>query len=106
MLDLGLAGRKSPSPGRHPHTFPRPAWISEPVEGQRPSDSDADSAGGFAPLAEQPRLPQSPHLDRAQLVNRRSRSGHRRTFRGHHSLYHRGQVALRDVEGSGNDRTE
>jgi len=26
MLDLGLAGRKSPSPGRHPHTFPRPAW--------------------------------------------------------------------------------
>ena len=24
---------------------------SEPVEGQRSTDSDADSAGGFAPLA-------------------------------------------------------
>jgi hypothetical protein len=38
----------------------------EPVEGQRPTDSDADSAGGFAPLAEQPRLAQSPPL--AQLL--------------------------------------
>jgi hypothetical protein len=46
---------------------------SEPVEGQRPSDSDADSAGGFAPLAEQPRLPQSPHLDLAQRANPRDR---------------------------------
>ena len=33
---------------------------SEPVEGQRPTDSDADSAGGFAPLAEQPRYPSRP----------------------------------------------
>ena len=87
---------------------------SEPIEGQRPTDSDADSAGGFAPLAEQPRFvesgfsrtsaSQSPHL--AQLVNRRSGVGHRRTFSGHHSLDHRAQVTLRDVEGSGDHGSE
>ena len=106
MLNVGLGGRSRLLLGGTPIPSLDRLGHSEPVEGQRPTDSDADSAGGFAPLAEQPRLPQSPHLDLAQLVNRRSRSGHRRTFRGHHSLNHRGQVALRDVEGSGNDRTE
>jgi len=60
MLDVGLGGRSRlllggtliPSLDRLGH--------SEPVEGQRPSDSDADSAGGFAPLAEQPRYPSRP----------------------------------------------
>jgi len=51
MLNVGLGGRSRlllggtliPSLDRLGH--------SEPVEGQRPTDSDADSAGGFAPLA-------------------------------------------------------
>jgi hypothetical protein len=77
---------------------------SEPVEGQRPTHSDADSAGGFAPLAEQPRLPQSPPP--RQLVNRRSGVGHCRTLGGNHSVNHRTQVTFCDVEGSGDDRAE
>jgi len=62
MLDLGLDGRKSPSPGGTLIPSLDRLGHTEPVEGQRPTNSDAVSAGGFAPLAEQPRLPQSPHL--------------------------------------------
>jgi hypothetical protein len=96
MLDVGLGGRSRlllggtliPSLDRLGH--------SEPVEGQRPTDSDAASAGGFAPLAEQPRYPSRPIS-----MNRRSGVGHCRTFGGHHSRNHRSQVAFCDVEGSG-----
>ena len=101
MLNVGLGGRSRlllggtliPSLDRLGH--------SEPVEGQRPTDSDADSAGGFAPLAESPRYPSRPIS-----MNRRSRVGHCRTLRGNHSLDHHRQVTFCDVERSGDDGTQ
>ena len=62
MLDLGLAGASRLLLGGTLIPSLDRLGYSEPVEGQRPSDSDAVSAGGFAPLAEQPRFTQSPHL--------------------------------------------
>ena len=70
MLDLGLGGRKSPSPGDTLIPSLDRLGHTEPVEGQRPTDSDAVSAGGFAPLAEQPRLPSHARL-RAARYDRR-----------------------------------
>jgi len=101
MLNVGLGGRSRlllggtliPSLDRLGH--------SEPVEGQRPTDSDADSAGGFAPLAEPPRYPSGPIS-----MNRRSWVGHCRTLRGNHPFDHHRQITFCDVERSGDDGTQ
>ena len=60
MLNVGLGGRSRLLLGGTLIPSLDRLGQSEPVEGQRPTDSDADSAGGFAPLAEQPRYPSRP----------------------------------------------